>query len=56
MVRVGFVGLGAMGFLMAKRLVDAGLSVKVWNRSSSKSLQFVSENPSSTVNNFINNN
>jgi 3-hydroxyisobutyrate dehydrogenase len=34
--RVGFIGLGIMGFAMAKRLVEAGHQVTVWNRTSSK--------------------
>jgi 3-hydroxyisobutyrate dehydrogenase-like beta-hydroxyacid dehydrogenase len=31
--RIGFVGLGTMGGAMARRLVDAGHEVVVWNRS-----------------------
>lgn len=31
--RIGFVGLGTMGRAMARRLVDAGHEVVVWNRS-----------------------
>lgn len=33
MKTVGFLGLGSMGFAMARRLVDAGYDVVVWNRS-----------------------
>ena len=33
MARVGFIGLGTMGAGMARRLVDAGHEVVVWNRS-----------------------
>lgn len=33
MSKVGFLGLGTMGAGMAKRLVDAGHTVIVWNRS-----------------------
>lgn len=33
MAEVGFVGLGTMGSAMARRLVDAGHTVRVWNRS-----------------------
>jgi len=33
MARVGFLGLGAMGQAMARRLLDAGNDVVVWNRS-----------------------
>jgi 3-hydroxyisobutyrate dehydrogenase-like beta-hydroxyacid dehydrogenase len=32
-MKVGFVGLGAMGRGMAVRLLDAGHEVSVWNRS-----------------------
>lgn len=34
--RVGFVGLGTMGSFMATNLVNAGLAVTVWNRTSSR--------------------
>lgn len=33
MAEVGFIGLGTMGVAMARRLVDAGHDVVVWNRS-----------------------
>lgn len=33
MTRIAFLGLGAMGSRMATRLIDAGHSVAVWNRS-----------------------
>lgn len=33
MTDIGFIGLGAMGATMARRLVDAGHTVAVWNRS-----------------------
>ena len=33
MTRLGFLGLGTMGSGMARRLVDAGHEVHVWNRS-----------------------
>ncbi len=33
MARIGFLGLGTMGREMARRLVDAGHEVVVWNRS-----------------------
>jgi len=32
-MRIGFVGLGQMGRAMARRLLDAGHAVTVWNRS-----------------------
>jgi len=33
MAQLGFLGLGTMGREMARRLVDAGHDVVVWNRS-----------------------
>lgn len=33
MAVIGFLGLGTMGSAMARRLVDAGHEVRVWNRS-----------------------
>lgn len=33
MAEIGFIGLGTMGSAMAARLVNAGHTVKVWNRS-----------------------
>src|SRR5258706_9815069 len=33
---VGFIGLGIMGFSMAKRLIEAGHKVTVYNRTGSK--------------------
>ena len=33
MAEIGFVGLGTMGSAMARRLVDAGHTVRVWNRN-----------------------
>ncbi len=35
-MRVGFVGLGAMGMGMARNLHRAGLLSAVWNRTSEK--------------------
>lgn len=32
-MEIGFIGLGAMGRVMAKNLADAGHAVKAWNRS-----------------------
>ncbi len=43
MIRLGFCGLGAMGYPMAGHLVTAGHSVVVFNRSSSKADAWVSE-------------
>lgn len=39
--RVGFVGLGLMGAPMARRLVDAGIPLTVWNRSPQAQRQIV---------------
>lgn len=36
MRRVGFIGLGRMGHGMARRYLEAGFSVSVWNRSKAK--------------------
>jgi 3-hydroxyisobutyrate dehydrogenase-like beta-hydroxyacid dehydrogenase len=36
MTRVGFCGLGQMGLPMARRLIDAGYDLQVWNRTASK--------------------
>jgi len=34
--KIGWVGMGRMGYPMAERLVDAGFDVYVWNRTRSK--------------------
>lgn len=39
--RVGLIGLGIMGRAMARRLIDAGHSVTVWNRDLSKAAELV---------------
>ena len=39
-MRVGFVGLGAMGALIVPRLMAAGHSVVGWNRSRDKARAF----------------
>ncbi len=36
MERIGFIGLGTMGQVMAKRLMGAGYSMTVWNRTRDK--------------------
>jgi 3-hydroxyisobutyrate dehydrogenase len=43
MLRVGFLGLGAMGVPMAKNLHRAGLLQAVWNRSADKSRALAAE-------------
>jgi len=39
--KLGYLGLGMMGFPMTRRLVDAGYDVTVWNRSSGKAAALV---------------
>ena len=41
MSTVAFVGLGAMGSRMARRLLDAGHDLVVWNRSPEKAAELV---------------
>lgn len=43
-MRVGFAGLGRMGGLMARNLIQAGETVTVWNRSIDKAQAFAAEN------------
>ena len=35
-MQLGFLGLGIMGARMAERLVKAGCTLRVWNRSADK--------------------
>jgi 3-hydroxyisobutyrate dehydrogenase len=39
--RLGYLGLGMMGFPMTRRLVNSGYDVTVWNRSSGKAAALV---------------
>lgn len=39
-MKVGFIGLGAMGQHMARNLLEAGLLAGVWNRTRAKALSF----------------
>lgn len=48
-IRVGFVGLGAMGAPMAGHVHRAGCLHAVWNRSPSRSEPFAAEHPGVTV-------
>lgn len=41
MTRVAFIGVGAMGGRMARRLLDAGHELTVWNRTPSKATPLV---------------
>src|SRR3954452_10286328 len=34
--KIGWVGMGRMGYPMAERLLDAGYDVSIWNRTKSK--------------------
>src|SRR5215475_12992294 len=34
--RIGWIGMGRMGFPMAERLLKAGYDVSIWNRTRSK--------------------
>src|ERR1044071_1089097 len=43
MLRVGFLGLGAMGAPMARNLHRAGLLHSVWNRSAGKAQTLAAE-------------
>ncbi|WP_417519654.1 NAD(P)-dependent oxidoreductase [Marinobacter sp.] len=43
MTTVTFIGLGVMGYPMAGHLANAGLTVRVWNRSAQKSRQWAKE-------------
>jgi 3-hydroxyisobutyrate dehydrogenase len=39
--KLGYLGLGMVGFPMTRRLVNAGYDVTVWNRSSGKTAALV---------------
>src|SRR5579862_9752618 len=39
--KLGYLGLGMMGFPMTRRLLNAGHDVTVWNRSASKAAALV---------------
>ncbi|MEE2763958.1 MAG: NAD(P)-dependent oxidoreductase [Pseudomonadota bacterium] len=43
--RVTFIGLGVMGYPMAGHLANAGLEVRVWNRTHAKAEQWAKEYP-----------
>ncbi|MFN2361277.1 MAG: NAD(P)-dependent oxidoreductase [Marinobacter sp.] len=44
-VTAAFIGLGIMGYPMAGHLANAGINVRVWNRSAGKSETWVDEYP-----------
>jgi 3-hydroxyisobutyrate dehydrogenase len=39
--KLGYLGLGMMGFPMSRRLITAGHNVIVWNRSTAKATALV---------------
>jgi len=41
-MRIGFIGIGAMGTPMARNLIDAGFDVTIWNRTGDKCQPLVS--------------
>ncbi|WP_298446953.1 NAD(P)-dependent oxidoreductase [uncultured Marinobacter sp.] len=45
MTTATFIGLGVMGYPMAGHLAKAGITVRVWNRSKEKSLEWAREYP-----------
>lgn len=45
MSTVTFIGLGVMGYPMAGHLANAGLTVRVWNRSAEKARKWVADYP-----------
>ena len=49
MSKIGFIGLGAMGYPMAGHLVSAGHQVTVFNRTTSVADRFVREFPTATL-------
>jgi len=42
-LRVGWVGLGAIGEPMARRVLQAGFGLQVWNRDAAKSTRFAAD-------------
>ncbi|MEZ5581016.1 MAG: NAD(P)-binding domain-containing protein [Candidatus Competibacteraceae bacterium] len=38
---VGFIGLGSMGLPMARRLLDAGYALRVYNRTPGKAVELL---------------
>src|ERR1700722_9747689 len=39
--KLGYLGLGMMGFPMTRRLINAGYDVTVWNRSAGKAAALI---------------
>jgi 3-hydroxyisobutyrate dehydrogenase len=42
-VRIGWIGVGRMGYEMCRRLLDAGYNLTVWNRTASKTEPLVEQ-------------
>ena len=42
-MKLGMAGLGRMGVLMAKNLINAGFDIQVWNRNHERSASFATE-------------
>ena len=42
-MKLGMAGLGRMGVLMAKNLINAGFDIQVWNRNPERSASFATE-------------
>ena len=42
-IKIGWIGMGRMGYPMAERLVKAGLNVHIWNRTRSKAEPLVAQ-------------
>lgn len=47
--KIGFIGLGIMGFPMARNLVKAGFDLVVWNRTGEKARKFAQEFPGTII-------
>ncbi|MBI3243433.1 MAG: NAD(P)-dependent oxidoreductase [Chloroflexi bacterium] len=47
--RLGFIGLGIMGWGMARNLLKAGLAVRVWNRTASRMDELAAEGASTAA-------
>ncbi len=52
-MKIGFVGLGVMGFPMARHLAAAGHDMRVYNRSPEKADRFVAEHGGSTARDMV---
>jgi len=39
-IKVGLIGLGAMGKALADKMLDANVNLSIWNRSKDKTQEF----------------